>query len=95
MIDTGVENLIPLRDVPRCVPPPPDAGDAVVPEGAPEWVTPALLRETMRVWGPFYGGSMSPETASTILRNVGRLFAVLSRSADHETLRRPGAGIES
>lgn len=72
-----------------------DDDGIVVPEGAPDWVTPALIRETMRVWRPFYGESMSAETASTILRNVGRLFAVLSRSADHETLRRAGTGIES
>ncbi len=51
----------------------------VVPDGAPEWITSALIRETIATWQPFYRDSLTPEDAVTMLTNVSRLFAVLSR----------------
>ena len=54
-------------------------GRAVVPEGLPSWITPDLIRETIRVWKKYYVDSLTPEDAATIVENVGRLFGVLSR----------------
>ncbi len=54
-------------------------GDIVVPEGAPAWITPPLIRETLATWQPFYRDSMTVDDAVTILKSVGRLFEVLSR----------------
>lgn len=51
----------------------------VVPEGAPDWITPALIRETLATWQPFYRDSMPVDDAVKILTNVGRLFEVFSR----------------
>ncbi len=50
-----------------------------VPEGAPAWITPALIRETLATWQPFYRDSMTVDDAVRILASVGRLFEVLSR----------------
>lgn len=55
-------------------------GDGIqVPEGAPAWITPALIRETMAIWQPFYRDSITRDDAVRILTCVGRLFEVLSR----------------
>ena len=51
----------------------------VVPEGTPPWITPALIRETIATWQPFYRDSITVDDAVKILTNVGRLFEVLSR----------------
>lgn len=49
----------------------------LVPPGAPRWITPALIRETIRVWQPYYEAMLTPDEALTILLNVGRLFEAL------------------
>lgn len=51
----------------------------VVPEGTPTWITPALIRETIVTWQPFYRDSMTVDDAVKILTRVGQLFEVLSR----------------
>ena len=50
-----------------------------VPAGAPRWVTPELLADTLRVWQPYYGNLTSPDALS-IITNVGNLFDVLRSS---------------
>ena len=50
-----------------------------VPAGAPRWVTPELLADTLRVWQPYYG-NLTPQDALSIILNVGNLFDVLRRS---------------
>ena len=50
-----------------------------VPAGAPRWVTPELLADTLRVWQPYYG-NLTSQDALTIIMNVGNLFDVLRRS---------------
>ena len=50
-----------------------------VPAGAPRWVTPELLADTLRVWQPYYG-ELTSQDALTIIMNVGNLFDVLRRS---------------
>ena len=49
-----------------------------VPAGAPRWVTPELLADTLHVWQPYYG-NLTSEDALAIILNVGNLFDVLRR----------------
>jgi hypothetical protein len=49
--------------------------------GWPLWVTPELVRETIRVWQPYYTEPLSEADAASILLNVGRLAAVLQQGA--------------
>ena len=53
--------------------------EIAVPAGAPRWVTPELLADTLRVWQPYYG-ELTSQDALTIIMNVGNLFDVLRRS---------------
>lgn len=53
-----------------------------VPAGAPRWVTPELLADTMRVWGRFYE-DLTLHDALDIIVNTGRLYDTL-RSHRHE-----------
>ena len=56
------------------------APDALpVPAGAPRWVTPELLADTLRVWQPYYG-SLTPQDGLSIILNVSNLFDVLRSS---------------
>lgn len=48
-------------------------------QGQPAWITPELIRETIRVWQPFYPNQLTPDEASTMLQALGRLFDVLSK----------------
>jgi len=50
-----------------------------VPAGAPRWVTPELLADTLRVWQPYYG-NLTPQDALSIILNVSNLFDVLRRN---------------
>jgi hypothetical protein len=61
--------------VPDAPPVPPIA----VPAGAPRWVTPELLADTLRVWQPYYG-NLTPQDGLSIILNVSNLFDVLRRS---------------
>jgi len=57
-----------------------DSPDAVpVPAGAPPWVTPELLADTVRVWQPYYG-RLTSEDALGIILNVSNLFDALRSS---------------
>ena len=51
-----------------------------VPAGAPRWVTPELLADTLRVWQPYYYGNLTPQDALSIIKDVANLFDVLRRS---------------
>jgi hypothetical protein len=55
-----------------------DAVSGIIPAGTPEWITPELVEETIRVWQPYYAEVLSPDEAITMIRNVGRLFQALS-----------------
>ena len=56
-----------------------DAPSVAVPAGAPRWVTPELLADTLRVWQPYYG-NLTPQDGLSIILNVSNLFDVLRRS---------------
>jgi hypothetical protein len=53
-------------------------GAEALPPGTPDWITMELVRETVRVWQPFYSEPISLDEAVTILGRVGRLFSLLS-----------------
>ena len=52
-----------------------------LPPGTPEWITPKLVRSTIETWQPFDQSPLTLDDAVSILRNVGRLFEVMSRDA--------------
>lgn len=52
-----------------------------VPPGAPNWVTPKLVEQTIRVWQPYYSDPLTPETALAIIQSVGRMIEVLSEGS--------------
>jgi len=56
-----------------------DAPSVAIPAGAPRWVTPELLADTLRVWEPYYG-SLTPQDGLNIILNVSNLFDVLRSS---------------
>lgn len=57
---------------------PENAPASTVPPGTPEWITPHLIAETIRVWQPYYRDVLTPEEAVTMIRNVGLLYQALS-----------------
>lgn len=59
-----------------------DLTTPAVPLGAPRWMTPDLLTDTMRVWGRYYE-NLTTEDAVTIIGNVARLYDTL-RSHRHD-----------
>ena len=54
------------------------ARQGIVPAGTPDWVTPELVEQTIRVWQPYYDEVVTPEEAVTMILNVGRLYQALS-----------------
>jgi len=46
-------------------------------EGAPDWVTPALIAHTLRVWQPHYAEPLTEADALAIVCNVVGLLDVL------------------
>ena len=77
-------------------PPPRTAAPPVVPvpAGAPAWVTPELLNQTLRVWQPYYQHTLTAADALEMMLNVGQLFDVLSRGDDREAVCRIGPRFE-
>jgi hypothetical protein len=61
----------------------------VAKEKLPRWISRDLIEETLAVWQPFYGFSLTERDAIEILLDVGRLFDDLGGS-DGEAI--PGAG---
>lgn len=53
----------------------------LVPPGAPAWITPELLAQTIRVWQPYYADPLTSEAALAIIQSVGRLVEVLSEGS--------------
>ena len=49
-----------------------------LPPGTPKWITMDLVRETIRVWQPYYSAPISLDDAVTILSRMGQLFNILS-----------------
>lgn len=50
---------------------------AIVPTGAPSWVTPALIAHTLRVWQPYYREPLNPADALAMILSVCELNRVI------------------
>ncbi len=61
-------------------------------DGLPPWITPNLIRETLRVWSPYYGDRLTERDAIEILLDVGRLFDQLG-GEDAEAVSGVGEGL--
>jgi hypothetical protein len=48
-----------------------------VPPGAPNWITPKEIEDTLRVWQPYYRQLLTADDALEILRNVHNLLDVM------------------
>lgn len=58
------------------------ASRPVVPVGAPDWVTPQLIQDTLDTWNSHYAEALKPEDALEILINVNNLFQVIEPERD-------------
>ena len=74
-----LHHMTAIPDVTTAFPTAPDALPVPLPAGAPRWVTPELLADTLRVWQPYYG-NLTSHDALSIITNVGNLFDVLRSS---------------
>ena len=54
------------------------ARSGILPAGRPDWITAELIKQTIRVWQPYYEAVISPEEAVTMIQSVGRLYQALS-----------------
>jgi len=61
-----------------------------VPAGAPDWVTPELMRQTWEVWQPYYREPLNALDLLEMILGVGWMLDLLSQGTDHETVRRVG-----
>lgn len=48
-----------------------------VPPGAPSWITPELIAQTIETWQPYYRDCLTEQDSLDILLGVGRLFEIL------------------
>lgn len=55
-----------------------------MPPATPDWIDEDLVKETIRVWQPYYSGPLTPEDAVEILLNVGQLFGALGLTGDSQ-----------
>ncbi len=58
--------------------PTPTSAEKLPPE-TPAWITPELVRLTLKVWQKHYEKRLSVEDAVTLVLNAGHLFSVLDR----------------
>ena len=77
----------------------PSAGDPLtLPAGTPDWISPQLVEQTLRVWQPYSRQLLTVADAIEMILNVGRLSNALSRGDRHEAVRgvspgeQPGTG---
>ena len=59
-------------------------------EGAPAWITPEMLADTLVTWQPYYDEQLTETEALEILLAVGQLVDLLG-VADGKTVRSTGA----
>ena len=57
---------------------------AIVPSGAPGWVSESLIRTTIETWKPFANRPLTPDDALAMLINVAELFVVAGLTAGGE-----------
>jgi len=52
--------------------------------GAPRWVTPELLADTLETWQPYYTEQLTVADSLTILLNVSHLIDAMQRTTPTE-----------
>jgi hypothetical protein len=52
-----------------------------MPPGAPAWITPDLLADTLETWQPYYIGQLTVMDSLEILLSVSRLIDALNHQA--------------
>ena len=52
-----------------------------MPPGAPSWITPELIADTIETWQPYYELDLTVNDALEILQGVGNLIDVLEKPA--------------
>ena len=57
---------------------------AIVPPGAPGWVSESLIRTTIETWQPLAKRPLTAEDALAMLINVGELFVAAGLTAGDE-----------
>ena len=55
----------------------------LVPAGAPKWVTPELMADTISTWQPYYPTQLTPEQALAVVLRAALLSPPLCVSALH------------
>ena len=65
---------------------------AEVPEGAPAWITPDLISQTLKTWQPYYPEALTERDALEILLHVGQLLEVLE-DGDEQAISGVGESI--
>lgn len=53
--------------------------EAIVPPGAPVWITPELVALTLKTWQPYYTTPLSSDDAVIMIQSAGQLFGLLRR----------------
>jgi hypothetical protein len=51
-----------------------------VPSGAPGWITPELIADTIETWQPYYADLLTADDALGILLSVANLIDILESS---------------
>lgn len=51
------------------------------PAGAPAWITPELLADTIETWQPYYGGQLTAMDSLEILLGISQLLDALRNQA--------------
>jgi hypothetical protein len=57
---------------------------AIVPPGAPGWVSESLIRTTLEVWQPFANRPLTPDDALAMLINISQLFEVVGLTSPED-----------
>jgi len=55
------------------------------PTGAPRWITPELLADTLETWQPYYAEELTVADSLEILMSVSRLLDALQQTTPTET----------
>lgn len=58
-----------------------------VPEGAPAWVSASLIRDTIKIWQPYYHVQLHPVDALEMIMGASRLMDLVSSGDHHEAVR--------
>lgn len=90
LVEQGIKPMARRRREPELTQPQ-STRRCVVPTGAPAWVTPELLGQTLAVWQPYYQQTLTVDDALGMILDVTQLLDVLSGGKRREAVRRLGS----